>query len=168
MLDFNTSFKRSLSKLSENHKNVDIGSTVLKLWLLKDVQLHSPPFNQCFTTPPPPHTHPTHTQAEEERDYRDWLKENEGNKDLHGLRTFWGNPLLDTGEQFLRDYIIKGGHRDETQLSVPTYEEVVGVASDNEDEEALQEQEEFERKFNFRYEEPESDLVSYSAQLGLL
>ncbi len=113
------------------------------------------------------YTH-THTQAEEERDYRDWLKENEGNKDLHGLRTFWGNPLLDTGEQFLRDYIIKGGHRDDTQLTVPTYEEVVGVASDNEDEEALQEQEEFERRFNFRYEEPESDLVSYCVQPGLL
>ncbi len=88
------------------------------------------------------------------------MKDNEGNKDLHGLRVFWGNPLLDTGEQFLRDYIIKGGHRDDTQLSVPTYDEVVGVASDTEDEKALQVQEEFERKFNFRYEEPESELVS--------
>ncbi len=29
--DFYTSFERSLSKLSENHKIVDIGSTVLKL-----------------------------------------------------------------------------------------------------------------------------------------
>ena len=37
-----TPFERSLSKLSENHKNIDIGSTVLKLWLLEDVQLHPP------------------------------------------------------------------------------------------------------------------------------
>ena len=29
MLDLNTSFERSRSKLSENHENVDIGSTVL-------------------------------------------------------------------------------------------------------------------------------------------
>ena len=41
MLDCNTSFERSLSKLSGNHKNVDIGSTILKLWQPKDVQLHS-------------------------------------------------------------------------------------------------------------------------------
>ncbi len=37
--DFNTSFERSLSKLSENHKIVEIGSMIPKLWLLKDVQL---------------------------------------------------------------------------------------------------------------------------------
>ena len=41
MLDLNTSFERSLSKLSEIFKNVDIGSTIEKLWLLKDVQLHN-------------------------------------------------------------------------------------------------------------------------------
>ncbi len=41
--DLNTLFERSLSKHSENHKNVDIGSMVLKLRLLKDVQLQSPP-----------------------------------------------------------------------------------------------------------------------------
>ncbi len=41
MLDWNTSFERYLSKLSENPKNFHIGSTVLKLWPLKDVQQHS-------------------------------------------------------------------------------------------------------------------------------
>ncbi len=34
ILDLNTSFERSLSKLSENPPKIDIGSTVLKLWLL--------------------------------------------------------------------------------------------------------------------------------------
>ena len=43
ILDLNTSFERSLSELSENLKKFDIGSTVLKLWLLKHVQLHPPP-----------------------------------------------------------------------------------------------------------------------------
>ncbi len=47
-LDLNTSFERSLSKLPENHKILDIGPTEFKLWLLKDVQLQPPPpqFNQ--------------------------------------------------------------------------------------------------------------------------
>ncbi len=35
--DSNTSFERSLSKLSENHKHFEIGSSELKLWLLKDI-----------------------------------------------------------------------------------------------------------------------------------
>ncbi len=49
ILDFNTSFERYFSKLSENVKIFDIGSTVLKLWLLKDFNYNSlPPFNQWF------------------------------------------------------------------------------------------------------------------------
>ncbi len=40
ILDLNTLFERSLSLLSENHKIVEIESMVLKLWLLKDAQLH--------------------------------------------------------------------------------------------------------------------------------
>ncbi len=114
----------------------------------------------------------SHTQAEDERDYRDWLKKNEGNKELSGLTSFWSNPRLEKSEQFLRDYILKQGHRDKAELNVPTYAELVGVdsddnvgvarsiASDSEDEEALEEQEDFERHFNFRFEEPESNLVS--------
>ena len=55
---------------------------------------------------------------------------------------------------------------------LPTYHDVVesdsdGVfgkdeapPSDSEDEEALEEQETFERRFNFRFEEPDADLVS--------
>ncbi len=51
--DFNTSFKRSLSKLSENQKIVEIGSMILKLWLLKDANYPPPlpPLNQSPYVP---------------------------------------------------------------------------------------------------------------------
>ncbi len=50
ILDLSTSFERYFSKLSENKKNIDIGSTVLKLIAVENIQLQSPPFNQCLGT----------------------------------------------------------------------------------------------------------------------
>ncbi len=41
ILNFNTSFARSVSKLSENNKIFDIGSTVLKLWHIWTIRTHS-------------------------------------------------------------------------------------------------------------------------------
>lgn len=50
---------------------------------------------------------------------------------------------------------------------MPGYDEVVAsdsdpAPSDSEDEEALEEQETFERKYNFRFEEPDAELVRLS------
>lgn len=50
-------------------------------------------------------------------------------------------------------------------VRIPTYGEVVAsdsdaVLSESEGEEALEEQENFERKFNFRFEEPNAEFVS--------
>ena len=43
--------------------------------------------------------------------------------------------------------------------SIPTYSEIVGSTDESEDERAVDEQEDFERKYNFRFEEPDSEFV---------
>ena len=44
-------------------------------------------------------------------------------------------------------------------ISIPTYSEIVGSSDESEDERAIDEQEDFERRYNFRFEEPDSEFV---------
>ncbi|XP_023122728.2 protein KRI1 homolog [Amphiprion ocellaris] len=106
----------------------------------------------------------------EEADYVDWLKgqaELEGPdevKDMKYLRDYWNDPELDEKECFLRDYVLNKGYLDEDEDDerIPTYDEVVQddvEDSEEEGESFLERQEDFERSYNFRFEEPDSQQV---------
>ncbi|KAF7698091.1 protein KRI1 homolog [Silurus meridionalis] len=100
----------------------------------------------------------------EEADYVEWLKgqtELEGQnevQDMKYLRDYWNDPKLDEKETFLRDYILNKGYQEEDEGErIPTYNELMQEDVEDSEEEGesfLQKQEDFERHYNFRFEEP--------------
>ncbi|XP_016362177.1 protein KRI1 homolog isoform X2 [Sinocyclocheilus anshuiensis] len=117
-------------------------------------------------------TRRTKTQEEkdkEEADYVEWLKgqaELEGEeevKDMKYLRDYWNNPELDEKESFLRDYMLKKGYLEEDEEDrIPTYNEMMQDDVDDSEEEGesfLHKQEDFERHYNFRFEEPDAGKI---------
>ncbi|KAM9346223.1 protein KRI1 homolog [Symphorus nematophorus] len=106
----------------------------------------------------------------EEADYVEWLKgqaELEGPeevKDMKYLRDYWNDPELDEKERFLRDYVLNKGYLDEDDDDerIPTYDEVVQEDVEDSEEEGesfLERQDDFERSYNFRFEEPDSQEI---------
>lgn len=100
----------------------------------------------------------------------EWLKgqaELEGPeevKDMKYLRDYWNDPQLDERERFLRDYVLNKGYLDEDKGDdrIPTYDEIVQEDVDDSEEEGesfLEKQEDFERSYNFRFEEPDAQKV---------
>ncbi|KAK3810453.1 MAG: KRI1-like family C-terminal-domain-containing protein [Linnemannia elongata] len=110
----------------------------------------------------------------EEEDYKRFLMESMGSKSggaaaFQDWREYKNAPSMNKDEAFLMDYILNRGWIDKSQKKTPSYKEIVreDELSDLEkSEEELEAAEEFESKYNFRFEDAEGDkLTGYSRMI---
>lgn len=108
-------------------------------------------------------------KLEDEAEYKSWLagqrssiSDPEMEKKLSGLRDFWNKDDLDEGEKFLKDFLLnKRFLESDKEGYVPSYDEIAHDSDENlsEDEKNVEDMEEFEHKFNFRFEEPDEEFI---------
>ncbi|KRY52547.1 Protein KRI1 -like protein, partial [Trichinella britovi] len=99
-------------------------------------------------------------EDQEESSFAEWLQGKSVNysspdkEDLAFLQKYWNNPQADEGELFLRDYLLNRRYREKDDGDA-----VVDNVDYEEDEILLEKQCEFERKHNFRFEEPNAHTI---------
>ncbi|XP_055531021.1 protein KRI1 homolog [Wyeomyia smithii] len=98
----------------------------------------------------------------EQADYLKWLADKKTKdpltddfKHLKPLKDYWSSKTLSKEEAFLKDYILNKRFVDGSG-EVPFYEDIIATS---EDEEELEKQEDYERRYNFRFEEPDSEFI---------
>nr|KAG5714082.1 hypothetical protein BaRGS_020410 [Batillaria attramentaria] len=106
-------------------------------------------------------------KAKEEEEYLQWLKgekeeletDEQVKEELAPLKDYWSQPDLSEGEKYLRDFMLNRAYRnqDSSDEEYPSYDKLISDV--REDEETLEHQEEFERKYNFRFEEPNAHVI---------
>eukprot|EP00088_Acartia_fossae_P035338 TRINITY_DN363_c0_g1_i5.p1 TRINITY_DN363_c0_g1~~TRINITY_DN363_c0_g1_i5.p1 ORF type:complete len:786 (-),score=304.83 TRINITY_DN363_c0_g1_i5:285-2642(-) len=105
----------------------------------------------------------------EEDEYKSWLagqtnsiSDSKLEEDMSGLKNYWNKKDLDEEEKFLKDFLLNKRYKESDKDDfIPTYDQIVHDSDENlsEDEKKIAEQEEFEHKFNFRFEEPDEEFI---------
>ncbi|KFH67167.1 hypothetical protein MVEG_07690 [Podila verticillata NRRL 6337] len=107
----------------------------------------------------------------EEEDYKRFLMESMGSKSggaaaFQDWREYKNAPNMDKDEAFLMDYILNRGWIDKSQKKTPHYKEIVREEDFDElekSEDELDAADEFESKYNFRFEDAEGNkLMGYA------